>query len=58
MQWAFFIKMWGERKAFLKYLRSIFKQEMQERLHFDGCGSDDHSAIAKYYEKISGSEIK
>lgn len=33
-------------------------QEMLERLHFDGCGSDDHSAIAKYYEKISGSEIK
>lgn len=33
-------------------------QEMLERLHFDGCGSDDHSAIAKYYEKLCGSEIK
>lgn len=32
-------------------------QEMLERLHFDGCGSDDHSAIAKYYEKLCGSEI-
>lgn len=33
-------------------------QEMLERLHFDGCGSDDHSAIAKFYEKLAGSEIK
>lgn len=33
-------------------------QEMLERLHFDGSGSDDHSAIAKYYEKLCGSEIK
>ncbi|MCI9486511.1 MAG: 2-hydroxy-3-oxopropionate reductase [Lachnospiraceae bacterium] len=32
-------------------------QEMLERLHFDGCGSDDHSAIVKYYEKLCGSEI-
>ena len=33
-------------------------QEMLERLHFDGCGADDHSAIAKFYEKLAGSEIK
>ena len=33
-------------------------QEMLEQLHFDGCGSDDHSAIVKYYEKITGSVIK
>ncbi|MDD6044255.1 MAG: NAD-binding protein, partial [Clostridia bacterium] len=33
-------------------------QEMLEQLHFDGCGADDHSAIAKYYEKLSGSQIQ
>lgn len=33
-------------------------QEMLEQLHFDGCGSDDHSAIVKYYEKLTGSVIK
>jgi len=31
--------------------------EMLEVLHFDGCGQDDHSAIAKYYEKVCGSTI-
>ncbi|NLI90076.1 MAG: 2-hydroxy-3-oxopropionate reductase [Epulopiscium sp.] len=31
--------------------------EMMEDLHRDGCGQDDHSALAKYYEKISGSII-
>ena len=33
-------------------------QEMLEQLHFDGCGSDDHSAIAKYYEKLTGTIIQ
>ena len=32
-------------------------QEMLENLHFDGCGADDHSALAKYYAKISGTKI-
>ena len=32
-------------------------QEMFEILHADGCGSDDHSGLAKYYAKISGSKI-
>lgn len=32
-------------------------QEMFEILHTDGCGSDDHSGLAKYYAKISGSKI-
>ena len=31
--------------------------EMLQNLHADGCGQDDHSAIAKYYEKITGTEI-
>lgn len=32
--------------------------EMLQSLHADGCGGDDHSAIAKYYEKITGSDIQ
>lgn len=32
--------------------------EMLQTLHADGCGQNDHSALAKYYEKISGSTIK
>ncbi|MCH3906926.1 MAG: 2-hydroxy-3-oxopropionate reductase [Sphaerochaeta sp.] len=32
-------------------------QEMFETLHADGCGSDDHSALAKYYAKVSGTKI-
>ena len=32
-------------------------QEMFEILHADGCGSDDHSGLAKYYEKLSGTKI-
>ncbi|HHV12699.1 MAG TPA: 2-hydroxy-3-oxopropionate reductase [Clostridiales bacterium] len=32
--------------------------EMLQTLHADGCGQDDHSAIAKYYEKVCGSEIR
>lgn len=32
-------------------------QEMFETLHADGCGSDDHSGLAKYYAKLSGTEI-
>ena len=37
---------------------TVLVQEMLERLHFDGCGSDDHSAILKYYEKLTGSEVR
>lgn len=32
--------------------------EMLQTLHADGCGQDDHSAIAKYYEKLAGFEIR
>ncbi|NCB62528.1 MAG: 2-hydroxy-3-oxopropionate reductase [Clostridia bacterium] len=32
-------------------------QEILQNLHFDGCGQDDHSAIAKYYEKLTGTHI-
>ncbi len=31
--------------------------EMMQTLHADGCGQDDHSALAKYYAKVSGSKI-
>ncbi len=31
--------------------------EMLQALHADGCGQDDHSAIAKYYEKIANTKI-
>ncbi len=33
-------------------------QEMLQWLHNNGCGSDDHSAILKYYERITGVEVK
>lgn len=32
--------------------------EMLQTLRADGCGQDDHSAIAKYYEKLAGTEIR
>jgi 2-hydroxy-3-oxopropionate reductase len=32
--------------------------EMLQTLRADGCGQDDHSAIAKYYEKLTGTEIR
>jgi len=32
-------------------------QEMFETLHADGFGTDDHSALAKYYAKVSGTKI-
>jgi 2-hydroxy-3-oxopropionate reductase len=31
--------------------------EMMQTLHADGNGQNDHSGIAKYYEKVSGTEI-
>lgn len=31
--------------------------EMLQMLHADGCGQNDHSAIAKFYEKITGKSI-
>jgi 2-hydroxy-3-oxopropionate reductase len=31
--------------------------EMMQTLHADGSGQDDHSALAKYYAKISGADI-
>ena len=37
---------------------TAYVQEILENLHFAGEGSSDHSAIAKYYEKMAGSEIK
>lgn len=32
--------------------------EMMQVLKADGCGQNDHSAIAKYYEKMMGMEIR
>jgi 2-hydroxy-3-oxopropionate reductase len=32
-------------------------REMMETLHADGFGSDDHSALARYYAKLSGTAI-
>ena len=31
--------------------------EMMQTLHADGLGGCDHSAVARYYEKVAGSEI-
>lgn len=31
--------------------------EILQNLHFDGFGQDDHSGIAKYYEKLTGTHI-
>lgn len=32
-------------------------QEVMQWLHANGCGQDDHSAIAKYYEHLTGLKI-
>jgi 2-hydroxy-3-oxopropionate reductase len=32
--------------------------EMLQTLHADGSGQDDHSGIAKYYEKLAGTQIR
>jgi 2-hydroxy-3-oxopropionate reductase len=32
-------------------------REMMETVHADGSGQDDHSALARYYEKVSGVKI-
>lgn len=32
-------------------------QEVLQYLHNEGCGNNDHSAIAKYYEKLTGIRI-
>jgi len=32
--------------------------EMLQYLHHNGCGQNDHSAIAKYYEKLGGTGIR
>jgi 2-hydroxy-3-oxopropionate reductase len=32
-------------------------REMMETLHADGFGNDDHSALARYYAKVSGTNI-
>ncbi|MDD3425156.1 MAG: 2-hydroxy-3-oxopropionate reductase, partial [Sphaerochaeta sp.] len=32
-------------------------REMMETLHADGFGGDDHSALARYYAKLSGTAI-
>ncbi len=32
-------------------------QEILQYLHNNGCGQNDHSAIAKYYQKLTGIEI-
>lgn len=33
-------------------------QEMLQWLHNNDCGSDDHSAIVKFYERISGTTLE
>lgn len=32
--------------------------EILQNLRMDGCGQEDHSAIAKYYEKLTGCQIR
>ena len=32
-------------------------REMMETLHADNFGGDDHSALARYYAKVSGTKI-
>ena len=32
--------------------------EVLQNLHYDGCGQEDHSAIAKYYQKLTGTIIE
>ena len=32
--------------------------DIRENLHADGLGENDHSAIARYYEKLTGTEIR
>jgi len=32
--------------------------EVMQNLRADGCGQNDHSAVAKYYEKLTGTEIR
>ena len=39
------------------HLLTSLVMEMLQTLHEDGEGTSDHSAIVKYYEKISGTEI-
>jgi len=36
---------------------TVMVQEMFENLHFDGKGQHDHSGLAEYYAKISGTKI-
>ena len=33
-------------------------QDVLKSLTADGCGSDDHSAIARYYEKLTGTSLE
>jgi 2-hydroxy-3-oxopropionate reductase len=33
-------------------------QEMLQWLHNNGSGQEDHSAILRYYEKITGVEVR
>ena len=40
------------------YALTAAVMEILENLHFDGCGQDDHSAIAKYYQKLTGTVIE
>ncbi|MGI5877814.1 MAG: 2-hydroxy-3-oxopropionate reductase [Christensenellales bacterium] len=37
---------------------TAFAMEMLERLRADGCGQQDHSAIVKFYEKLSGTQVR
>lgn len=36
---------------------TVVLQEMLTTLHFDGHGQDDHSGLAQYYSKLSGTKI-
>lgn len=37
---------------------TAYAMEMMQLLKHDGCGQEDHSALAKYYEKLTGTTIK
>lgn len=41
----------------LRQLMTSAVMEMPQVLHANGSGADDHSAIAKYYEKLADLEI-
>lgn len=37
---------------------SAYAMEIMQNLRADGCGQNDHGAIVKYYEKMSGTQVR